>query len=925
MKRMGSVLLCLLVFCSMFFSLPAFAEEESPHRVLRVAFPEAEGVNEIYEDGTYGGTTYDMLMEIAKYTGWEYEFIPGNPSEMIDGMIHGEYDLMGGMYRQGDWEDNYNYPKYIMGKSYSFILCRDDNTVAKRFDTNTLNGMTIGVFSKATSKIDKLKIFLQLNNLDCEIRYYDTTADFSKCLDNQETDLMLGNITNLREGYNIVAKFEADPYYIVATKDEPELVEELDAALTEIYSANPNFADELYDKYYPENYIAPIDFNESNRQFLEEAGTIRVAVIEDLPPLYYRGEGEEQGIVPDLFALVAKRTGLTFEYKPAKTYQQAIEMVKSGEADVMGSFLDDSYAALEEGLILSKSYAQLDAIVLKNKKVTYPSAGLTMAVPKGCAWENDLEDGTILWYDTFEQCMEAVNSGKADFMRAPSAFVESLFLQDSYPNIGITATDNVEIEISIAFAKPVHVDLYSVISKSINNFTQEERGDLLSKNLVSTGVRNITLKSFIYANPGLSLAVSICFFTLIIFILQLSAKYKLKNKVMQLKIEKAEETARAKSDFLSRMSHEIRTPMNAIIGLTSLTQMSCELTPEAGQNLEKINSSAQFLLSLVNDILDMSKIDSHKMHIEMNPFDLSDVLQQMENIFLIQAQERGLTFAIQGELEHRLLVGDEVRITQVLSNLISNACKFTDRGGEILLTVKKTGGDVDEEELFFSVKDTGIGIKEEDIDRIFDSFEQASRSRINTQGTGLGLSISRNLVALMGGELRVKSKFGEGSEFYFTIRLPIWKEALPTKKTEEPAGLALEGMRVLLAEDNDLNAEIATSILELKGIEVERAADGQEAVDRFLNHPAGWFDFILMDLQMPVKDGLAASREIRSLNRPDGKAIPIIAMTANTFQEDRDNAAAAGMTGFIPKPFEVEQLYQILWKAKHPTAGPSQQ
>lgn len=918
-SRLRVMGICFIVIFIIIGSVPlkALAEDVPEEHILTVAFPEAPGIHEVYDNGTYGGATYDALMEIAKYTGWKYEFVTGNAGQLLNGMMNGEYDLMGGMFYQAEWEKYYGYSKYVMGKSYSALLCRSDNQTAKNFDLTTINGMTIGVYSKAVGKVQRLQNYLTFNNIDCELRYYDVLSEYQNCLENNETDLILGNVTDAEKGYVVIAEFESDPYYIVTNKNRPELNEQLNEALTEIYAANPRFADELYEKYFTSASINPIDFSKRDKDFIRTAPTIRVAVVKKRHPLYYEKEGVSYGIIPDVFQLLANRTGLHFTYVLADNYQQAVDMVKNGEADLAGDYMGDSYEAEAAGLSLTKNYASLDAIILKNKTVTYPSDGLTMAVPIGRTMQNPIENGKVKYWDNYADCLAAVNAGEADFIRIPSAFLESLYLQDSYPNITITASETMEAPLTIALAAPVNIQLYSVLTKAINNLSPDEITDILSKNMISMGERDISLKTFIYANPLPVLAVVVGFFALLLFIVLLSARFRLKNKVMKLRMEKVEETAREKSEFLSRMSHEIRTPMNAIIGLTSLTQMSCELSPEAKRNLEKIDSSAQFLLSLVNDILDMSKIDSNKMIIQAAPFNLDAILKQMDNIFTLQAQQKGITFSIQKvAFDSQQLLGDEVRIKQVLTNLLSNACKFTDAGGNITLNVTQVSANEQEKELRFCVSDTGIGIAPEDTSRIFNSFEQVSFSRRNAQGTGLGLSISSRLVGLMGSKLQVESTPGEGSDFYFTLRLPVCREVKAEEgKQKSAAEPTLDGMRVLLAEDNDLNAEIAGSILELKGVRVERARDGQQAVEAFFSRPAGWFHLILMDIQMPVKDGLTACREIRSGDRSDAGTIPIIAMTANTFQEDRDNAAAAGMNGFIPKPFNVEQLYEALGDA----------
>lgn len=297
---------------------------------------------------------------------------------------------------------------------------------------------------------------------------------------------------------------------------------------------------------------------------------------------------------------------------------------------------------------------------------------------------------------------------------------------------------------------------------------------------------------------------------------------------------------------------------------------------------------------------------------------MENLLEQLRNIFQVMAEERNINLQFKGYFTHKNFVGDELRLKQILINLLSNAHKFTETKGEITVTVLESAVSENSSALRFSVCDTGIGIPEADLERIFGSFEQVFRkSRSNQQGTGLGLAISRNLVELMGGILSVRSEVAKGSEFFFTIELPVYQGQLEESlKNNEVAGKyhVLQGKNILLAEDNDLNAEIAATMLEMQGVKVERVVNGQQAVDRFKETLPGTYDLILMDLQMPIKDGLEAAVEIRALERADARGIPIIAMTANTMQEDREKALSAGMNCFIPKPFDVEQLYQSIEK-----------
>lgn len=379
---------------------------------------------------------------------------------------------------------------------------------------------------------------------------------------------------------------------------------------------------------------------------------------------------------------------------------------------------------------------------------------------------------------------------------------------------------------------------------------------------------------------------------------------------------RADAVSQAKTDFLSRMSHEIRTPMNAISGMTTIAKSVVQDPVKTLDCLEKIESSNQYLLSLVNDILDMSRIESGKLELNYGKLDLTQLLASLESLFHAQALEKGLALNVRdGRTKKRPLQADGLRLNQVLVNIIGNAVKFTDCGG-ITICVEELETDP-RAVLRFSVTDTGIGIDSAAQRRIFNPFEQAEASTASRRGgTGLGLSISFRLVQIMGGNLEVRSQSGKGSTFFFTLSLDYAAEAgdIEEETTLSAPMLDFNGRNVLLAEDNELNREIAQTILEMHGFTVTCAVNGQEAVDLFCSEAPGWFDVILMDIRMPVMDGLEATRLIRTSGRADSRAIPIIALSANAFDEDSKKSMASGMNGHLSKPIEVDKLLQVLKK-----------
>ena len=389
--------------------------------------------------------------------------------------------------------------------------------------------------------------------------------------------------------------------------------------------------------------------------------------------------------------------------------------------------------------------------------------------------------------------------------------------------------------------------------------------------------------------------------------------YGWRQKKTQAALDMAKHASQAKSEFLSRMSHEIRTPMNGIIGMTEIARMSVDDQGQLLDCLDKIEQSSQYLTSLINDILDMSRIESGKIELEQRAFSLPDLLNQIYDMLRQKAEDGGVEFLVKMDgLSVKTVIGDRLRMSQVLINLVSNALKFTPEGGTVVLEARQTTLSGQNVTLEFTVSDTGIGISEEFQSRIFEPFEQeAAATSRQYGGTGLGLAICNNFVKMMGGILNVRSRIGEGSQF--VVRLTLLKaveetEEVPVQVSNQQRNSDLTGIRILLAEDNSINAEIATILLEKNGAQVTRASNGREAVNLFGAAPEGAYSLILMDIQMPVMDGLEASHAIRKMERPDANRIPIIGLSANAFQEDIDQALQSGMNGYLPKPVDVKKL-----------------
>lgn len=413
-----------------------------------------------------------------------------------------------------------------------------------------------------------------------------------------------------------------------------------------------------------------------------------------------------------------------------------------------------------------------------------------------------------------------------------------------------------------------------------------------------------------------SIGVLICLnfgFILLFILLRMS---EVRQKKAQTALYLAESANHAKSEFLSRISHEIRTPMNGITGMTAIARRYLDNPEKMADCLNKIDLSSGYLLSLLNDVLDMSRIESGKLQLDEQPFNLKELLERVQGLFWRKAEESGITLNVRySELPVTRVLGDDLRITQVLVNLVSNALKFTPSGGSVTLEARQTAVSEETVSLEFIVTDTGIGISETFRQHIFEPFEQAQPATARQYGgTGLGLAICSSFVKVMDGTIDVYSKLGEGSRFIvcLTLKRDLTDEAGEVLAQGACPPCDLTNLRILLAEDNEINAEIATLLLKDVGAEVEHVKDGKAAVDLLAASPAGTFSLILMDVQMPVMDGMAASHAIRTLNHPDALRIPIIGLSANAFQEDMEKARENGMNAYLSKPLNLDRLYQTL-------------
>ena len=924
------ITISLLVFIMLAFHLSALART-SEKRVLRVAFPQVVGMSWTAEDGSYHGMLVDYLNEIAKYTGWEYEYIDTNRQTVLNEFIAGQYELMGGNYYIPGLEEYYAYPDYNMGYSRSLLLARSDDRTIHSYNLESMNGKTIGVYENAKENIRRLKEFLAINGLDCKFQYY-SLKDMQKndeglyfYLMNGEIDLLLSGIIYNHDSVRVIATYNSQPYYIVTNPGNKEVLDGLNMALERILDANPNFAAERYAANFPARLVN-VQFSDRDLEYVKKRKTITVAVPENWYPFYCKETSQKNhvGIMVDVLDEIKDFTGLDFSYVYAKNYSDAVHLVQRGKADILGFFLGDENDAAQLGLALSASYVSANNIIVRNKACSYPAPGLVGALVESQRFPSGISAEKIRSYPGIKEALAAVNSGEADFIYGLSSKMEQDILRYHFTNLAPVTLVNDQSAISFALPTPVDPDLLTVLNKAINNLSESERTVIRNRNLESIGVSEFSLTDFIYANPLQFMFIVMFVLSVLFTALLLAIGARMKATVIQGNLKRAEAANLAKSEFLSRMSHEIRTPMNGIVGMSTIAMQNIDNTDKIKDCLEKVIMSSKHLLALINDVLDMSKIESGKVELRHESFNFRAFLQDFENLYGEQAKSKGISYEtiLASDLEVQI-IGDSLRLNQVLSNLLSNALKFTPAKGMIKLRVSKTGEDQENVYLRFEVIDTGCGIAEENYDKIFESFEQENVDvTYKYGGTGLGLSIVKRFTGLMGGGIHVTSVQGSGSTF--TVDLPFGKikeSGKPTRFSDingrndlakdcYAVDYDFKGKRILLVEDNELNREIAEELIGVTGASVESAEDGVQAVEMFKESAEGYYDLILMDVQMPHMDGYEATRCIRALGRSDAQKVPIFAMTANAFAEDVQKSREAGMNAHISKPLNIRAVYK---------------
>ena len=1068
-RKSACVMLSLLLLLSAVLPVKAAAETASA-KVVRVGSFE-DTFNYVNEKGARKGYGYELLETLSGYTGWQFEYVTCDWSDCFEKLKNGEIDIIGGISYTEDRTQEMLFSDEPMGVEKYYLYADLSRADISASDFKTLNGKKIGVLMGTEPEV-MLAEWEEKYGLKTEHVNISNNEDVKQKLANHEIDCFVSLEESFwaERGISTITRVGESGIYYAINKNRPDIKEELDDAMRALDEAVPFYTADLYKRYFSMDYT-PILTGEE-KAWLRKHGAIRMGFLasDSGVSTFDPATGEFTGVITDYIQFAADCLGnqeLEFQLVGYDSKEAELDALKSGEIDMIFHFDQSPNLAEEYHFACTNTTWTSNLMAVTNKQHFNENNVNRIAVPQN---KLSLKKYLAFYYpqweivdcDTQEDAARLVKDGQAD------CFVTGISSENKYSKKYSFYSVPLVNPVRSCFAvNSGNRSLLSILNKTIKAMPVNMLAGALA--MYKSSARKVTLSDFIKDNFFKvmlisSIAVAVVLLT-ILMLLQKARKAEAAarkaasdtqelNAKLQVAVEKAESANRAKSTFLSNMSHDIRTPMNAIIGFTTLALSNIDDTDRVKDYLGKTLASSNHLLSLINDVLDMSRIESGKIHLEEVEVNLSDVLHDLKTIVSGQIYAKQLELYMDAmDVTDEDVYCDKTRLNQILLNLLSNAIKFTPAGGTVSVRVRQLAGKVRGcGQYEFRIKDNGIGMSQEFAQKIFEPFERERTSTVSRiQGTGLGMAITKNIVDMMGGTIEVQTAQGKGTEFTVCVPMRAQTEQRPVEKITELEGLKalvvdddfntcdsvtkmlvkvgmraewtlsgkeavlrarqsiemsdvyhayiidwrlpdmngievtrqirslhddtpiiiltaydwsdieveakaagvtafcskpmfmsdlretlmsalgqksadavqgllpeknadFKGKHILLVEDNELNREIAQEILREYGFLVDSAENGAVAVEKVSTAAPGSYDLVLMDVQMPIMDGYTATRKIRALDDPARAKLPILAMTANAFDEDRRNALESGMNGFLSKPIVIDDLVQELHK-----------
>lgn len=926
----GLFLLCLWAFCLLLPMSVCRAEG----KVVRVGSFE-DTFNFIDQNGVRRGYGYELMQKIAGYTGWTFEYVTCDWSNCFEKLENGEIDIMGDISYTDERAEKMLYSDMPMGEEKYILYADLEASGIRPSELSTINGRHVGALLGSKTEM-MLTAWEKKHGIETTHSNTSNFDEVNRKLAAHEIDCFVSLEQPFwkERGISRIDMIGKSDIYFVINKNRADIKKELDEGMRQLEEDDPFFLANLYKQYFSFDIKPVLTGEEQN--WVNEHGAIRIGYLKDEPGVSVMDPvtGKKGGVLYDYMEYADDCLGnqhLDFEPIEMESRAALTEALQTGKIDMIFN-VSNPNAGEEKGIAFTNTAWTYNLFAVTEKKPFKEMAANRVAILE----DNLLVRRHIEYYypqwmiipcRSVEEARNKTVRGEADcFVTGARQAVKYTERNALY---SIPLSRPLELSFGVKSGQP---QLLAVLNKTLKAMPI---GMLSSSFSMHENAKyKVTLEDYIKDNLLLFsasfLLVTLLILSIFILLLQkakkaehaarsAAGKAKDLNEKLQIAVEKAEGANRAKTNFLNNMSHDIRTPMNAILGYNQL--MRKKLTdPQLIDYQRKIEQSGSLLLSIINHVLDMARIESGKSKLHENVEVLGTIFDEAYGVFASEAAKKEIRMKKTIAVEHRSLICDGTKIREIFVNLISNAIKYTPRGGSVEVNVNELPCERDGfARIQTVVTDTGIGMSKEYLPTIYDSF---SRERNTTMGkvagTGLGMAIVKELVTMMGGTIEVKSELGEGTTFTVTLDHKIAETRHDDRKeiaSRKAAAESLADLHILLAEDNDLNAEIAMTLLEEAGLKVDRAADGIQCVSRIEKEPAGTYALILMDVQMPNMDGYKATETIRQLPDPKKAAIPIIAMTANAFEEDRKMALAKGMNGYIAKPIDPAKMLAAMQDA----------
>ena len=920
MKRFGTV--CISIFIIFTLCMPCLADETQ--KTIRVGSFE-DTFNYVDEHGVRRGYGYELMQALAGYTGWKFEYVKCDWSNCFEKLENGEIDIMGDISYTDDRAERMLFSEEPMGEEKYVLYANlsDNDIVSSNF--KSLDSKRVGVLM-GTEPENMLTEWENKNGIHTEHVNVSGNSDVETKLSNNEIDCFVSLEESLwsERGISCVTTIGKSGIYFVMNKGRSDIKQELDYAMRQLDKDSPFFKADLYKKYFTLDYTQFLTGVE--KSYIEEHGSIRIGFLDNDPVVFSMDQrsGQLSGTLTEYISFARDCLGnhtLDFDIVAFDDYDKMIKALQNHKIDVIYYASRNPDFAEQNNYALTNTAWTYSLMAVTDEENFNEDEVYTVVVPKNkVALKQHIAYSYPQWKlvdcETMDEASEMVVDGKADcFIMGTS----QALLFDNYKNLkSIPLTKTMEGCFAV---KDGEATLLSLLNKTIKAMPSDMLTSAIA--IYDSTADKVTFYEFLKDNLKVVLVLVLCIIIVILVLLQkariASENTQKLNDELEIALKKAKDASGAKTQFLHNMSHDIRTPMNAILGYSQLMENELEGKdlPKISEYVDKLEKSGNILLSIINNILDMARIESGRMEVDENYSNIEDIRQRLFEMFEDEAKKKNIDVKYSLNVEHPHVMADVTKVEEIFVNILSSAVKYTPSNGSITV-------DVDELEcnepgymvVRTSIMDTGIGMSQEYLDKIFESF---SRERTTTtskiSGTGLGMAIVKKYVDLLGGTIDVKSELGKGSTFIVTLKYKIADKRYYLSAKDENVTVdntSLKGKHILLAEDNDLNAEIAITILERAGLKVDRVENGVECVNRIVGKPAGTYDLILMDIQMPKMDGYKATKEIRSLQDNAKASIPIVAMTANAFEEDKKKAFDAGMDGHIAKPINIEDLFVVL-------------